>query len=353
MYDLEARIRALPKTELHVHLDGSLRPATLLELAENAGIQLPVTEPQALAEYMHVRDARNLVDYLARFEITLSVMQTTEAIERIAYELAEDLANDGVWYTEIRFSPILNVRQGLALPDPIEGALRGLERARRDHGIRSALIVCGLRNLPASTSVELARLAASFRGRGVVAFDLAGPEDGHPPAEHLEAFRVAAWANLAVTIHAGEAHGSASVREAIHICGARRVGHGTRLFEDPALYAYANDYRIPVEICLTSNVQTRAVRSYADHPLRRMYDDGLVVTLCTDNTLMSATTVSEEYLHAHRELGFDWDELCDVALMGFEAAFLPHADKVDLIERASTAIEELSAASIPRPASSG
>jgi adenosine deaminase len=335
------RLRRLPKTELHVHLDGSVRPDTLLEFAHERGLQLPAKDPASLAAHMHVTDARNLVDYLARFDITLSVMQSAHALERIAYELAEDLANENVRYAEVRFCPALNVRAGLTLEATLDATLRGLERAGEDHGIRSGIIVCALRNLSLTSSVQLAELAAAYKGRGVVAFDLAGPEDGHPPADHIEAFQIVMDANLPLTIHAGEAYGTASIRQAVHTCGARRIGHGTRLVEDSDLLAYVNDFRIPIEICLTSNVQTRVTAGYAEHPLRQMYDEGLVVTLCTDNRLMSATTVTDEYVHAHRHLAFDWEELCDVALMGFEAAFLPHADKVEMVERAGEEIARL------------
>jgi adenosine deaminase len=335
------RLRRLPKTELHVHLDGSMRPETLLEFAHDRGLQLPAKDTASLAAHMHVTDARNLVDYLARFEITLSVMQSADELERIAFELAEDLANENVRYAEVRFCPALNVREGLTLEATLDAALRGLERAGEDHGIRSGVIVCALRNLPVATSVQLAELAAAYKSRGIVAFDLAGAEDGHPPADHLDAFRIVMDANLPLTIHAGEAYGTASIQQAIHTCGARRIGHGTRLVEDPDLLAYVNDFRIPIEVCLTSNVQTRVTPSYGEHPFRQMYDEGLVVSLCTDNRLMSATTVTDEYVHAHRHLAFDWEELCDVALMGFEAAFLPHADKVEIVERAGEEIAAL------------
>lgn len=325
------RVRRLPKTELHVHLDGSLRPATLLELARETSIHLPVSDADALAAHMYVTDARDLVDYLARFEITLGVMQSEDALERIAFELAEDLALENVRYTEIRFAPVLNTRRGLSPEQVLEATLRGLLRARQQYGIGTAIIVCGLRNLPPATSIGMARLAVAYHSQGVVGFDLAGPEKGHPPSEHLEACRIAAEGNLAVTIHAGEAYGPKSIREAVHVCGARRLGHGTRLTEDRGLMGYVNDFRIPVECCLTSNVQTRVVPDYASHPLRLMYDEGLAVTLCTDNRLMSRTTVTDEYLQAHRALGFDWEELCDLALMGFEAAFLPRREKLQLL----------------------
>lgn len=343
MQDPRRRLHRLPKAELHVHLDGSLRPSTLIELADETGVELPAQSPDELAGLMHVTDARNLEDYLARFEITLAVMQTETALERIAYELAVDMAAENVRYAEIRYSPILNTRRGLSLEAAVEAPLRGLYRAGEETGIRTGIIICALRHLDPATSTDLAHLAVSFRDRGVVGFDLAGPEDGHPPSRHLDAFRTAALGDLGVTIHAGEAHGPESIREAVHLCGARRLGHGTRLTSDDRLFGYVNDFRIPVEICLTSNVQTHVVPSHADHPLRRMYDAGLVVSLCTDNRLMSATTLTGEFVHANTALGFDWEELCDVALMGFEAAFLPHDEKVELIERVAAEMEAIEA----------
>src|SRR5690606_20813582 len=184
-------------------------------------------------DYMHVREGRDLVDYLARFEVTLALMQTPESIERIAYELAEDCAAENIRYIEVRFCPVLNTRSGMTSADAVEAALRGLRRAEVDHEITTAVIICGLRNLPVETSIEMAELAVAFRDRGVVAYDLAGAEKGNPPIDHQPAFRIAADANMAITIHAGEAFGPASIHQAIHNCNARRIGHGTRLWEDP------------------------------------------------------------------------------------------------------------------------
>jgi adenosine deaminase len=321
----------LPKTDLHVHLDGSLRPETMLELAGTAGIELPATDAAALGEYMNVQEGRDLVDYLARFDITLALMQTEPAIERIAYELAEDAAAENVRYMEVRFCPALNMRGGLTATQVLEAALRGLRRAEADHEITTAVIVCGLRNLPVQTSMAMAELAVDYRDRGVVAFDLAGAERGHPPIDHQPAFHIAADANLGITIHAGEAFGPASIHQAIHYCNARRIGHGTRLWEDPDLLGFVNDFRIPLEICLTSNVQTHAAPSLEEHPLRAFYDQGLVVTLNTDNRLMSGTTMTDELLLAHRAFGFSWEELCDLTVMGFESAFMAHQQRVALV----------------------
>ena len=315
------RLLALPKAELHVHLDGSLRPATLLELARERGVSLPAADPAALARHMVASDTSSLVEYLARFDLTLAVMQDAEAIERIAYELAEDNAAEGVRYVEVRYCPSLNTRADLTAEGSVEAALRGLRRAEADFPVRCALIVCGLRHFEPAVNVALAELAVAYRGRGVVAFDLAGPEAGHPPRDHLAAFQVAARANLPITIHAGEAAGPDSIRQALLECGAKRIGHGTRLDEDPELLAYVRDFRIPLEVCLTSNVQTGVVRSIADHPLRRYLDEGLVVTLCTDNRLISGVTLTDEYERAAGELGLSFGELERVAAMGLASAF--------------------------------
>jgi len=335
-------LERLPKTDLHVHLDGSVRPETLVELAKEYGKELPTYDPEELADYMHVKDARDLVDYLSRFDVTLSVMQTPESLERIAYELAEDAARENVVYMEVRYSPILHTREGMPLTEVVDAPLRGLARAREDFGIRTALIICGIRNMSPETSRDLADLTVAYKNRGVVAFDLAGAEYNYPAKKHKDAFYTVINANMAATIHAGEAYGPESIHQALHYCKANRIGHGTRLFEDPDLMQYVNDFRIPLEINLTSNVQTKAVPSFEAHPLRLYYDEGLVVTLNTDNRLMSATTVTEEYWRAHQYLGFTWDELCDIAVMGFESAFMHYQEKVELLEEVIEQIERIS-----------
>jgi adenosine deaminase len=336
-----SKLRQLPKAELHCHLDGSVRASTLVELAREHRVQLPRQTPQELAEFMRVDDAQSLEDYLRRFDVTISVMQTEDALERIAYELAEDAAEDGVRYIEIRNAPLLNVVQGLTLVQAVEAPLRGMRKAENDFGITARFIVCGLRQFPPESSLEMAKLAVEFKNEGVVAFDLAGGEKGNPASRHAEAFRYAREHDLAVTVHAGEGDGAESVREAIHACGADRIGHGTRLIEDPDLTQYVNDRRIALEVCLTSNVQTRVAESYAAHPFREYFDRGLNVTLNTDNRLMSATTLTDEYVYAAEHLGFTLEELAGVALNGFESAFLPWEDRLVLIEDASDKIEEM------------
>ncbi|MDQ6828205.1 MAG: adenosine deaminase [Gemmatimonadota bacterium] len=337
-------LRALPKAELHCHLDGSVRPSTLIELGAEYGQPMPADDAETLREFMLVRDARHLEDYLARFAFTLSVMQHAESLERIAYELMEDAAHDGVRYLEMRFAPVLNQHNGLSLGAAVEAPLRGIARAEREHGIIGRVIVVGLRNQPPDISLELARLAVAYRNRGVVGFDLAGGEAGNPASVHAAAFSYAREHDMAVTVHAGEGAGAESVREAVHICGANRIGHATHLIDDPSLTQYVNDRRITLEICLTSNVQTRAVPDYESHPLRSYYDDGLNVVLNTDNRLMSGTTLTDEYFHAARHLDFTMAELAEIALNGFTSAFLPWQERETLVTRVRAEIAALSGA---------
>ena len=336
-------LHRMPKTELHCHLDGSVRPTTMLELGHEYGVYMPHAEEELLRDHMRVDDARHLEDYLQRFDITLSVMQTRPAIERIAYELAEDAAREHVRYIEVRFAPVLNARGTLATTDAVDAALAGLARGEQDHGIVGRVIICALRHLSPTVSMELAELAVAYRDRGVVAFDLAGGERGNSATVHAEAFAYVRKHDMACTVHAGEGDGPRSIREAVHDCGAHRIGHGTRLIEDASLMAYVNDRRIGVEICLTSNVQTRAVESYEMHPLREYHRRGLNVSLSTDNRLMSGTTLTDEYEHAMRHLGFTLAELGEVALNGFASAFLPWSQRQAMLDQARADIAALGA----------
>jgi adenosine deaminase len=334
-------LRRLPKAELHCHLDGSLRPSTLLELAEEYGVPMPAGDAEGVRRYMRVANAHNLEEYLARFATTVAVLQHASVVERVAYELVEDAARDGVRYIEVRNAPILNTRGGLSLVEVVEAMLRGLKRGEQVHGVIARLIIIALRHMPPAISMEIAELASAFRGNGVVAFDLAGAEAGYPASEHAAAFLYARERDLACTCHAGEGDGPLSVRDAVHRCGAHRIGHATRLIEDPSLTEFVNDRRIPLEICLTSNVQTRAALSYAEHPLRRYLDLGLSVALNTDNRLMSDTTLTDEYYHAATEIGLTQAELSGIALNGFESAFLPWAERQALVARMRAEIAAL------------
>jgi len=294
-------------------------------------VDLPAWDPAALAAKMVVSDAVDLEGYLERFRLTLAVMQDAEAIERIAYEIAEDHARQNVQWLEVRFCPGLCTTGGLSAESVLDAALAGLTRAKRDHGIPSAVIVTGLRSLSSASTCEMAELAVAYRNRGVCAFDLAGAEDGYPVRDHVDAVRIASAGGLPLTIHAGEAFGPASIREAVELGGAARIGHGTRLGEDPALLEQVRAAGIVLEVCLTSNVQTRVVASYAEHPVRRYFDAGVRVSLCTDNTLISGVTLTDEYETAHSALGFSWEELAAIARMGFEGAFAAAQTKRALV----------------------
>jgi adenosine deaminase len=259
----------------------------------------------------------------------------------VSYELVEDAAREGVRYIEIRYAPVLNLRHGLSLGEAVEAPLRGIERAQRDFGTLARVIICGLRHLSPEISFELAELAAAYRGRGVVGFDLAGAELGHPARAHAAAFDFARRHDLALTVHAGEGAGADSVREAVFDCYAERIGHATHLVDDEMLSEYVNDHRIALEICLTSNVQTHAVASYEEHPLRAYHDRGMNVVLNTDNRLMSGTTLTDEYLLAARHLDFTFEELAEIALNSFASAFLPWPERHALMEAARGEIERL------------
>ncbi|HJP57452.1 MAG TPA: adenosine deaminase [Gemmatimonadales bacterium] len=327
-------LRRLPKAELHNHLDGSLRPATMIELAGAARVELPSTDPELLARHMLASDTRSLEDYLARFDITVSLLQTPEAIERVAWEMCQDAAADNVRYIEVRYCPQLSTRGGLTLDEVVEAELRGFERGRTDFGVVARVINCSLRHYDPAVSVAIARRSVAWRDRGVVAFDLAGGEAGRPAGVHREAFDVAAEGCLGITVHAGEAAGAESIADAVHHCHANRIGHGTRLYEDPVLRDYIRDRRILIECNITSNLQTRAVARAGEHPVRTYFDAGLNVTLSTDSWLMSGVRLSDEYWLAHAELGFDRAEIDRLILNGFEAAFCPWPERQALLAAA-------------------
>jgi adenosine deaminase len=338
----EALVRALPKTDLHCHLDGSLRLATILDLAEQQGVRLPADTPEGLARAIHMGEiCASLKDYLVAFDVTLAVLQTEEALFRAAHELALDAAAENVRYLEVRYSPLLHTRGGLKPTTILEAVLEGLRRAKRETGIKSNVIVCGIRQMDPQTSVRLAELAVAYKGKGVVGFDLAGAEEGHPARKHREAVQLILDNNVNVTIHAGEAYGPESIAQALHSCGAHRIGHGVRLREHGDLLNYVNDHRIPLEMCPSSNVQTRSVAGFESHPLKFYFDFGLRVTVNTDNRLITDTTCTKELLVAHERMGFTLADLCTVLVQGFKSAFLPFREKADLLREVNAEIADV------------
>jgi adenosine deaminase len=324
----------LPKTDLHVHLDGSLRLSTILDLASKDGIELPASDADGLARAMHLgENTGSLVEYLKAFDVTLKVMQTEESLERIAYELVEDAAKENVRYMEVRYSPMLHTRKGLRLTQVVEAVLEGLDRGGQEFGVLANIIICGIRNISPESSYEMAQLAVAYKNRGVVAFDLAGAEYDHPAKHHLESFQLVRDNNINVTIHAGEAYGPQSIHQAIHDCGAHRIGHGCRLREDGGLLHYVNDHRIALECCPSSNVQTGAVRDLASHPLKLYHNLGLRVTVNTDNRLITDTTVSRELWLCHTQMGLTMQDIKRIITNGFKSAFLPFHQKQSMLRR--------------------
>jgi len=335
-------ILSLPKTDLHVHLDGSLRPATIIDIARRSNVKLPSYDAEELGRLLSVEGkVENLQEYIDKFDMTLSVLQDADSLRRAAFELAEDAAAENIRYMEVRYSPILHQQKGLALTAIVDAVLQGLAEAEKQFDIRTGVIICGIRSINPETSLLLAELAVSYKRKGVVAFDLAGVEYNYPAKDHIKAFYMARNNNINTTLHAGEAYGPASIHQAIHYCGAHRIGHGTRLIEDEDLLNYVCDHRIPMEICLTSNVQTQSVASIEQHPFKQYLDKQLRVTLNTDNRLISGTTMTDELWLAAKTFNLSFEKLSKVILNGFKSGFLPFAEKVKIYQRAKAEIIEI------------
>ena len=346
----EELLHALPKTDLHCHLDGSMRLKTILELAEEQKVKLPADTVDGLAQAIHMGQmCKSLEEYLVAFDVTLSVLQTAESLYRSAYELAVDAAAENVRYLEVRYSPALHLQKGLKMTTVIDSVLEGLRAAKRETGIKCGVIVCGIRHINPQTSMRLAELSVAYKNRGVIGFDLAGAEASFPAKDHKDAFQLILKNNVNCTAHAGEAFGPESISQAIHYLGAHRIGHGTRLREDGDLLNYVNDHRIPLEVCPSSNVQTGAVPSLSAHPLKFYFDYGLRVTINTDNRLITDTTVTKELWLAHKELGLELEDLTTIIVSGFKSAFLPFREKQDMLRAVNQEIATTLAAFEKRP----
>ena len=337
-------LRTIPKVLLHDHLDGGLRPETVIELARDQKYdKLPTTDADELSTWFQRGAQRgSLPLFLEGFEHTCGLMQTEEALERTAYEMMEDMKNDGVVYVETRFAPAFHMDKGLASHTVVKSVLRGLERGKKDFGVNYGLILCAMRNMNPLVSQEVAELAVDFRNHGVVGFDLAGEEGGYPPKKHVDAFHYIQRENFNITIHAGEAFGKESIWQAIQWCGAHRIGHATRLIEDMrikegevlsmgALAQYVLDKRIPLEICLTSNLHTGAVRSIAEHPFGILYRYKFRVSLNTDDRLMSGITLTDEYHTAATHFGLSLNDLEKLTINAMKSAFIPYKERIKLI----------------------
>jgi adenosine deaminase len=336
------QIRRVPKVLLHDHLDGGLRPATIVELAAETGYRdLPTSEPIELGNWMNTAAVRGQLElYLEAFQHTVGVMQTREALVRVAAECAEDLAADGVVYAEVRFAPELHVSSGLSLDQVVEAVLEGFRIGSAGRGIRVYALLTAMRT--AARSLEIAELAVRHRDEGVVGFDIAGAEAGSPPSRHLDAFQYVARENFHITIHAGEGFGLPSIWEAVQWCGAERLGHGVRIIDDIAvapdgsarlglLASYVRDRRIPLEMCPTSNVHTGAARSIGEHPIGLLRRLSFRVTVNTDNRLMSEVTLSTEFAALCEAFGYGWSDIQWLTINAMKSAFAPFDERLELI----------------------
>ena len=337
-----------PKVLLHDHLDGGLRPATIIDLAGQTGYGLlPSTQPDELADwFLTAANSGSLELYLQTFAHTVAVMQTPDAIRRVARECAIDLGTDGVVYAEVRFAPELHCERGMDLHAVVDETLAGFdegqsEAAAAGHPIRIGVLLTAIRS--AAKSSEIAKLAVEYRDRGVVGFDIAGAEAGFPPTRHLDAFEYLRRENAHFTIHAGEGFGLPSIWEAIQWCGADRLGHGVRIVDDITLgldghpvlgplAAYVRDRRIPLEMCPSSNVQTGAAASIAEHPIGMLRRLGFRVTVNTDNRLMSGTSMSREMDLLSKAFGYGLNDLQWFTVNAMKSAFIPFDERLAIID---------------------
>jgi len=342
------QIKRVPKALLHDHLDGGLRPETIIEIAQQIGYKkLPTDDPKQLADWFEEScNSHSLVRYLETFSHTIAVMQSKEAIIRVSRECAIDLARDGVVYAEVRGAPELFTEQGLSLDQVVEATLEGYkqgmaEAAKEGNKIRVESLLCGMRQN--NRSQEAAAAVVKYRNKGVVGFDIAGPEDGFPPTNQLETFEYLRKENAHFTIHAGEAYGLPSIWEAIQICGAERLGHGVRIIDDidfsgdkpklGPLASYVRDRRIPLELCPTSNLQTGAAKTYSEHPIGMLAKLRFRVTLNTDNRLMSRTSMSNEMSECVKSFGWKFADLQRVTVNALKSSFIPFEERLEIIEK--------------------
>jgi adenosine deaminase len=356
------QIQRVPKVLLHDHLDGGLRPRTIVELAESGGYTgLPTTDPDELGVLISAAAAArgNLEVYLETFKHTVGVMQSADALRRVAAECAEDLAADGIVYAEVRFAPELHVERGLSLDQVVEAVLEGFAIGSAGRGIRVYALLTAMRH--AARSLEIAELAVRYRDTGVVGFDIAGAEAGNRPSRHLDAFQYVARENFHITIHAGEGFGLPSIWEAVQWCGAERLGHGVRIIDDITvepdgatrmgrLASFIRDRRIPLEMCPTSNINTGAARSIREHPIGLLRALSFRVTVNTDNRLMSQVSLSSEFAALCEAFGYGWSDIQWLTINAMKSAFAPFDERLALI---NTVIKPGFAAAMAPPVTVG
>src|SRR5690242_4348753 len=338
-----AEIRTVPKVLLHDHLDGGLRPGTVLELARETGYNgLPADNEEELTQRLTEGANRGHLEiYLDAFRHTVGVMQTPEALRRVAAECAEDLAADGIVYAEVRFAPELHTERGLSLDEVVQAVLDGFRQGSEGRGITVYALLTAMRT--AARSLEIAELAVRYRDEGVVGFDIAGAEAGSPPTRHLDAFQYVARENFHITIHAGEGFGLPSIWEALQWCGADRLGHGVRIVDDirigadgtaslGRLASYVRDQRVPLEMCPSSNVQTGAAPSIEEHPIGLLRQLSFRVTVNTDNRLMSGVTLSSEFHRLADAFGYGWSDIEWLTINAMKSAFAHFDERLRIID---------------------
>ena len=330
-------VRRLPKFDLHVHLDGSMRPGTVMELSRELPAKRKFPRTLDIGQALFPPQRCTLEEYLKAFSITVAVLQSEAALERAAYELCEDAAKENIIYMEIRFAPLLHLQEGLTPQKVVEAVLSGMRRAESTYPIRTRLILCGMKQESTEASERTARLATEYLGKGVVAFDLAGPERDFPTSLHREAIKIAKEAGLHLTIHAGEGCCPEQIKEALDL-GAERIGHGVYLYKDEATEQRVANMGIPLEVCPTSNLQISGVmETYADHPLKHYLDRGIHVTLNTDNRLMSRIDVTHEFEKVIEAFFLSKDEVKTILLNSAQAAFALEGVRNSLCEQVEEA----------------
>ncbi|WPC40574.1 adenosine deaminase [Clostridium sp. JS66] len=340
--DYNKIIKNLPKVDLHCHLDGSLRPQTIIDIAVKENIDIPTKELKEFEKYVKVfGECNSLKDYLDKFELPIKVMQNKKNIYRITSELLEDVSKNNVKYIEIRFAPFNHIQKGLKAEEVIEAVIEAMGDGRKKYGVMSNLILCAMRHESVESSKRLVEIGKKYLGKGVVAVDLAGNEHDFPPEIHKEAFDLAQKYGFHCTIHAGETGIEKNIIKSIELLHAERIGHGVYAFKDERVVEYLKDKQIPLEMCITSNIDTKAVKAYELHPIKKYLDEGLVVTVNTDNMTVSNVSLNDEFNHLVKEQNFTLEDIKRVVKNGIETSFASEDDKNILRKQYEKALEIL------------
>jgi adenosine deaminase len=324
-------VQKMPKVDLHLHLDGCVKPETILILAAEQGVSLPAESKEQLLPYLQVEDnCSSLKQYLSKFDFTVPFLQTAGALKRVAYEAVEQSAEHRCKYIEVRFAPQLHRGKGLSVDEAIYWVIEGLKQGERDFAVKARVIAICMRHHSECDNKEVIEAAVRYKGKGLVAVDLAGDEAAYPAENFRSTFALAYKLGLPITIHAGEAAGAGNIYEAITHLGAVRIGHGVRVQENPAIMEIVKDKRIPLELCPVSNIQTKAVKDWDAYPIKHYFDMGLKLTINTDNPTVSGTNITEEYTIIMEKFGFTLPELATLVLNGVDASFLEANEKQTL-----------------------